>query len=153
MIKDLERLSDSELESMLKAPLLVCILIAGADNEIDKKELRGAIELAKSAKAKPNLVEFYIMAVEDFEDKLKIILQGLPSATTKRNPILFEELAHLNPILRKIGKSFAADYYQSLLYIARRIAESSGGVLGLKSVGDEESKLIQLPMIKDPSLN
>ena len=153
MIKDLQRLSDAELETMLKAPLLVCILVAGADNEIDNKEIKGAIHLAKSAKAKPNLAEFYTTAVEDFEDKLKITLQGLPSDMTERNIIIIEELSKLNPILQKIGKVFAKDYYLSLTYIAKQIAESSGGLLGMKSVGDEESKFIRLPMIIDPSAN
>ena len=153
MLKELERLSVSELEQLVKAPLLVCILIAGADNEIDNKELKGAIELAKKGKAKASISEFYKMATEDFEDKLKIILQGLPFESTRRNPLLIDELSKLNSILRKIDKKFATDFYVSLLYIAKKIAESSGGVLGMKSVGDEEMELISLSMIKDPSLD
>jgi len=35
--------------------------------------------------------------------------------------------------------------------IAVEIAESSGGLLGLKSVGDEEAQFLSLSMIKDPS--
>lgn len=152
MLKELEKLSASELEALLKAPLLVCILIAGADNHIDKKEMKGAIDLAKSGKTKATLSEFYKLVVEDFEDKLKIMMQALPIESTQRNPILFEELALLNSIWPKVSKTFAVDYYRSLTYIAKKIAESSGGVLGMKSVGDEESRLIQLPMLKDPSL-
>ena len=34
---------------------------------------------------------------------------------------------------------------------AVKIAESSGGVFGFMSVGYEESKVIDLKMIKDPS--
>ncbi len=153
MVEELEKLAASEVEILLKAPLLVCILIAGADNEIDKKEIKGAIELAKKAKSKANLSEFYKMVTEDFEDKLKIILQGLPMETTQRNPLLFEELSRLNFILPKIDKAFALDYYKSLTYISKKIAESSGGVLGMKSVGDEELKLVRLPMIKPPAVS
>ena len=152
MVKELEKLSASEVEILMKAPLLVCILIAGADNEIDKKEIKGAIELAKTAKSKANMSEFYQLVTEDFEDKLKIILQGLPIESTQRNPLLFEELSRLNFILPKINKAFALGYYKSLTYIAKKIAESSGGMLGMKSVGDEELKLIRLPMIKSPSV-
>lgn len=151
MVKELERLSSSEVEIVTKAPLLVCILIAGADDEIDKKEIKGAIELAKKAKAKASLSGFYKMVAEDFEDKLKIILQSLPAKSTQRNPLLVEELSQLNSILPKINKAFALDFYNSLLYIAKKIAESSGGVLGMKSVGDEEMKLLSLPMIKKPA--
>jgi hypothetical protein len=153
MLKELERLSTSELEQLVKAPLLVCILIAGADNEIDNKELKGAIELAKKGKAKASISEFYKIATEDFEDKLKIILQSLPFESTQRNPLLFDELSKLNSIFPKIEKTFATDFYTSLRYIAKKIAESSGGVLGMKSVGDEEMEFISLPMINDPSIH
>ena len=152
MVKELEKLSTSEIELLAKAPLLVCILIAGADNEIDNKEIKGAIELAKKGKAKASISEFYKTAAEDFEDKLKIILQTMPFESTQRNPLLFDELSKLNSILPKIEKTFAVDFYHSLRYIAKKIAESSGGMLGLKSVGEEEMKFISLPMIKDPSI-
>lgn len=152
MIKELERLSTSEAEVLSMAPLFVCILIAGADNEIDNKEIKGAIELAKKGKAKASISEFYRLIAQDFEDKLKITLQTLPFESTQRNPLLFEELSKLNSILPKIEKTFASDFYLSLRYIAKKIAESSGGLLGMKSVGEEEMKFLSLPMIKDPSI-
>ena len=153
MLKELEKLSAAEIEVMMKAPLLVCILIAGADNEIDGKEIKGAIELARKGKTKASISDFYQMASEDFEDKLKIILQGLPIESMQRNPLIFEELTQLNVILPKVNKVFAVDFYKSLTYIAKKIAESSGGLLGMKTVGDEEMRLINLFMIKDPSLS
>ena len=92
------------------------------------------------------------MATEDFEDKLKFILQSLPHESALRNPIIVKELALLNNLLPKIEKTFSKDYYKSLRYIAKKIAESSGGLLGMKSVGDEELQLMGLAMIKDPSI-
>ena len=70
MVKELGQLVASEVELMMKAPLLVCILIAGADNNIDKKEIKAAIELAKRGKAKRSLSGYYQEVSEDFEDKL-----------------------------------------------------------------------------------
>ncbi len=155
MLKELDKLVASELEILVKAPLLVCILIAGADNEIDSKEIKGAIELAKKGmgktKAKDNLAQFYEMVSEDFEDKLKIILQSFPNESTERNPLVLDELSRLNKILPKIDKSFSVKFYNSLLYIAKKIAQTSGGVLGMKKVGDEEIKFLNLPMIRNPS--
>jgi hypothetical protein len=151
MLKQLEKLSATEAETVFKAPMLVCILIAGADSKIDDKEVRGAIELSKKGKAKATLNAYYNLISEDFEDKLKIILQDLPNQAEERNPMIVRELSSLNAILPKINKTFAHDFYKSLTYIAKKIAESSGGVLGLKSVGDEEMELVTLPMIKDPS--
>ncbi len=151
MLKELEKLPASEAELMLKAPMLVCILIAGADNKIDSKEINGAIELSKKGKAKASLAGYYKIVSEDFEDKLKIIFQELPVDTPERNLLIVKQLSSLNGILPKISKTFSYDFYRSLTYIAKKIAESSGGVLGIKKVGDEEMELVTLPMIKDPS--
>jgi hypothetical protein len=150
MLKELEMLSATETETILKSPMLVCILIAGADNQIDNSEIRQAIELAKKGKAKLSLDAYYKIVSEDFEDKLKIILQSFPNEAEKRNPMIVKELTQLNAILPKINKTFTSDFYRSLMYIAKKIAESSGGVLGIHKVGDEEMELVKLPMIKNP---
>jgi hypothetical protein len=151
MQKVLENLTLSEMELMIKAPLLVCILIAGADSEIDQKEIKGAMQLARTGKAKVNLAEYYQSVSEDFEDKLKVLLQGLPTDAAERTAAIEKELAQLNFITKKMSKPVAIDFHKSLQYIARKIAESSGGLLGMKKVGEEEMELLTLPMIKDPA--
>ena len=102
MIPEFDKLSSLEIELMLKGPILACILIAGADDHIDNKEIKGSIELAenkhkKNAKGSP-LARFYLMVVEDFEDKLKVVLQSYPVDATKRNDIITQELAQLNEL-------------------------------------------------------
>ena len=57
----------------------------------------------------------------------------------------------MNEILIKLDKTLAIKFYESLKDFAKKIAEASGGVLGYMSIGYEESKLIQLKMIKDPN--
>lgn len=151
MLKELEKLSVSESEVVFKTPMLVCILIAGADNQIDNKEIKRALELARKGRTKATLYPFYKIVSEDFEDKLKIILQSLPIEPQHRTRAVVDELAQLNDILSKIDKSFGHDFYMSLTYIAKQIAESSGGVLGIQTIGDEELELVKLPMIKDPA--
>lgn len=155
MLKSLQKLSAPEVETLSRAPLLVCLLIAGADNKIDDKEIKGAVRLATNqrgkGRSKDSLGQFYDTITEDFEDKFKIIMSAFPSETEQRNPMLLEELGRLNKIFPKIDKSFARDYYQCLLRIARKIAESSGGLLGIHSVGEDEGKFLDLPMIKNPA--
>jgi hypothetical protein len=153
MIKEFDHLSSSEIELMLKAPILACILIAGADGTIDEKEVKGAIEMArkKQKKSQANLLQFYKLVGEDFEDKFKIVLQGYPSQAAQRNPAIVDELSHLNSILPKLDKSFASAFYRSIKEISHSIAESSGGLLGINKIGDEEAQYVELPMIKDPS--
>ena len=154
MISELNKLSNREMELMLKAPILACILIAGADGQIDRKEIKGAIEVArkKQKKSQANLLEFYSLVGEDFEDKLKVVIQSYPMSASERNPMIVEELSQLNTILPKLDKSFAVGFYKSCKDIALAIAESSGGLLGMNRIGEEEAKFIGLSMIKDPAL-
>ncbi|HZX73751.1 MAG TPA: hypothetical protein VFE57_04975 [Cyclobacteriaceae bacterium] len=153
MIPEFDRLSNPEIELMLKAPFLVCVLIAGADDNIDKKEIKKAIQLAEMKKGKTTsrIIELYKTVAEDFEDKFMVVMQSLPSTAAKRNPIITEELAKLNEILPRLDKSFAPNYYQCLKNIALRIAQSSGGILGLNKMADEEAELVGLSMIKNPA--
>jgi hypothetical protein len=152
MIKELGRLKESEVELMLKAPVLLCILIAGADGTIDRKEIREAINVTVKKKDKTILDNYFKEVSQDFEDKLKVLLQSYPYESTQRNPILIQELSQLNPILKKLDKVFSKPFYDMLKELAEKIAGSSGGFWGMMSVDSEEAKYIRLPMIEDPSL-
>jgi len=152
MIKELARLKESEVELMLKAPILLCILIAGADGTIDRKEIKEAINVTVKKKDKTILDSYFKEVSQDFEDKLKILLQSYPYESTQRSPILIQELSQLNPILRKLDKLFSKAFYDMLKELAEKIAGSSGGFWGMMSVDSEEAKYIRLPMIADPSL-
>ncbi len=153
MIPEFDNLSHVEIELMHKAPMLVCILIAGADDHIDNREIKKAIELTekKQKRAKSHLLDFYKEVGEDFEDKLRIVIQGFPVEATDRSPLVVQSLAQINEILKKVERNFAKEFYKSLREIASEIAKSSGGLLGLKSVGDAEAKYVELPMLKDPA--
>lgn len=153
MIKELEKLKDSEVELMLKAPVLLCILIAGADGTIDRKEIKEAIHITVKKKDKTILDNYFKEVSQDFEDKLKILLQSYPYASSQRNPILIQELSQLNPILKKMNKSFSKPFYDMLKELAEKIAGSSGGLWGMMTVDSEEAKYIDLPMIEDPAEN
>ena len=152
MIKELARLKESEVELMLKAPVLLCILIAGADGTIDRKEIKEAINVTVKKKDKTILDSYFKEVSQDFEDKLKILLQSYPYESTQRSPILIQELSQLNPILGKLDKLFSQAFYDMLKELAEKIAGSSGGFWGMMSVDSEEAKYIRLPMIEDPSL-
>lgn len=153
MIEEFKDLTSGEIETMLKVPVLVSILIAGADNDIDKSEIKQAVSISKlkQVKARPSLISYYQQAGTDFEDKLKVLIQQYPVDASERNPLLISELEKVNDILAKIDSKFAIVFYNSIRDIAKKIAEASGGVLGYMAVGYEESKLIGLDMIKDPS--
>lgn len=152
MIPAFDRLSAPEIEAMFRAPLVTCILIAGADGHVDRKEIQKAMQLSKkSAKSsRQSLVEYFQFIYTDFEDKLKILMQGLPNDVNERNQLIVQELTRLNAILPKLDATFAKEFYTRLRDLAQQVASSSGGVLGLNSIGDEEAQFVTLPMIKAP---
>lgn len=147
-----ETLTSQEREFLHKAPLLVCILIAGADGVIDRKEIRKAIQIAEENNKKTNsvLANYFREVSNDFEDKLKIIIQSYPYDLAQRNSMISEELGIINQLWSKLSLVIAESLYHILLDLAEKIASSSGGWLGIKSISVEESRLIKLPMISDP---
>lgn len=153
MIPELEHLREDEVEALLKAPVYVSILIAGADDNIDKNEIKEAIAVAKSkqTRAREGLVDFYKLVAKDFESELHRLIGELPDKAVDRTPVINKELRRLNRIFVKLDKAFATKLYGSLRDMAKRVAEASGGILGYMSVSYEEAKLVELEMIKDPS--
>jgi len=141
MIPEFEDLEQEEKNLMYSAPVIVAILIAGADGKIDRAEMREAVSITsmKKIKARQELKLFYDEVTKDFEDKFKIGISKYPSDPTERQKIIIEELKGINGILPKLNKKFAIKFYESLKDFAKKIAESSGGILGLMSVGYEES--------------
>jgi hypothetical protein len=152
MIVELSRLLASEQELMYKAPILVCILIAGADGNIDRKEIKKALTIVQQKQTGDGAVAtLFKELAQDFEDKVKIIEQGYPYEATQRTPLITEDLQMLNELWHKLPIAFANEFYTILLMLAQEVAASSGGVLGMNSIGSEEARLVKLSMIKDPS--
>lgn len=153
MIPQFDKLSQDEQEFMYKAPVLVAILIAGADGDIDRSEIREGMTQAKKKQkvASLEMMELYQEIAEDFEDKLKIVLQDYPAEATQRNAMIVNELSRLNAVFPKLDKNFSALYYESICDLAMKVAQSSGGLLGMKSVGAAEARYVKLPMINAPA--
>ena len=145
-------LEESEKNAMYAIPIYVAVLIALADGQIDNVEIRKAISLAKlkTKNEHKELIEFYKVVNEDYEDKLKWIIANLPSKKSERKYYISERLSEVNGIFKKIHKSYASNLYESLKDIAVRIARASGGIFGYKSISPEEAELIKLKMIHNP---
>jgi hypothetical protein len=153
MTTEFENLSESEKIALVNAPALVTILIAGADEEISKRELQEAISLTrtKQKNARKELLSYYNMVSPHFEENLNQILQKHPENPEVRSKLVIEELVKLNEILAKMDKRWASQFVESMRDIAKKVAESAGGVFGYLSIGYEESKLIGLKMLKIPA--
>jgi hypothetical protein len=146
----LHNLTSSENDLVMKAPLLVCILIAGADGKIDSKEISEALGIARDREwVKASLNNYFYEVAQDFEDKIRVLIQSYPHEHSQRNAAITKELSGLAVLWEKLGSDFSSALYDSLKYIAQRIALSSGAFL--KKISAEEASLLDLPMIKAPS--
>jgi hypothetical protein len=80
-----------------------------------------------------------------------VLIQSYPYESTQRSPIIIDELTFINTIWPKLNNDFALAFYSMLLDLSARVASSSGGWLGIRSVGSQEAMYVRLPMISDPS--
>ena len=153
MIAQFNVLTEEEVELMFSMPIYISVLIAGADGKIDSTEIKKAVTLAglKKKKARKDLLEYYSYVNQDYEDKIKVTIASLPGDQKEREKILVGDLEKVNDVFAKLDNVFAVKLYASLKEMAVHIAEASGGVFGYMSVGYEESRLVDLKMIKDPS--
>ena len=153
MIQDLKTLTEEEVNLVYRAPLLVSVLISGADGKIDRAEINTAINFAKenSKLSRAMLYDFYSDIIKNFDRSLKDLIKEYPDDTNDRNQLISEELSGLNEIFSKVDKAFAIVFYISLKEIALKVAKSSGGVFGINSISKAEAAYVDLPMIKDPA--
>lgn len=151
MPKELESLSAEDQKVLLDAVPYITILVAGADGNIDMKEVEWSEKLTKirSFSYEEELRPFYKKVGENFDERLHQLMDKLPKGKNERNQAISEELAKLNKVLPKLDHFYARHYYHSLKSFADHVAHSSGGVMGWLSVGFEEYKVIDLHMI-DP---
>jgi len=153
MIQEFRTLRDDEIKILLDAPVLVSVLIAGADDKIDKGEIKQAVEIAnsKQTRAREQLIDYYQEVADNFQEKFISVVGSLPNDAHSRTEEITRELRKLNHILPKVDRNFAIKLHASLRDMAKKVAEASGGVLGYMSVSYEEAKLMELRMIDDPS--
>lgn len=151
MPRELESLSPDEQQILMDAVPYITILVAGADGDINVKEVQWAEKLTKirAFSYEEHLRPFYKKVGIHYEERLHQLLATLPGNKEERIRVVSEELSKLNSILPKLDHFYARLYYNSLRSFADHVAHSSGGVMGWLSVDLEEYKILDLPMI-DP---
>jgi len=149
----LNNLTEEEKEELYLVPVWVSILIAGADNKIDRTEINKAIKIAKEKQEKEStiLVDYYRKVAKKFEVNLKGYITLMPKNEDQRMRFLLEKLERVNYFFTKLEKDIAYQLYLSFRDFANKVAHASGGIFGLLSVSYAESKYIDLKMITDPS--
>jgi hypothetical protein len=147
----LKNLSAEEQQLMKDAIAYITILVAGADDNIDANEIAASTKLAevRSFSFYDVLVPYYQEVKVDLKDKIHALIEDLPNDVHARQEIISKELARLNSILKKLGTHHGHVFYDNFVSFAKHVAKSSGGIIGFMTIGPEEKKVVDLPMI-DP---
>ena len=149
-MKIFEKLAKDELQLLLDAPILVTILIGGADGNLDEDEISWGSKLAHIRSNTKNsfLQDYYEMAAENFETRLDEIVKTFPEDTEERNEEISEILSNLNETYKKLDRNFVEELNKSLRSFAHQVAESSGGILGFGAESYQEHQWVDLSMLK-----
>ncbi len=145
-IQAFQALSSDEAEKLLKAPAVIAILIAGADQRIDKREETWASKLVhyRSFKAEAELQPYYQAVAERFEADLSQLSAEWQPA---QQQALASYLADTKSIVAKLDSRYTKLLKQSWRTMARQVAEASGGLIGFGAVDNHERALVDLPML------
>ena len=152
MLYQLQNLSEEERIVVQQSPVWVTLLIACADHDIDEAEIDRAKELVqiKSFATQNDVKHLYKDLDSHIDQEIDNALRSLPANGNERLDLLEEHIAKLNKILPKLDSTYASQLYDSLLSLAVSVAQSEGGVFGIKRISQDEKKYIHLPMLHKP---
>ena len=151
MILELKNLNEEEANIVLMIPALVALLIAGAEGNIDQKEIDWGSKITHFRANEHSLLQNYYQEVDkNFEDTLNQLIKAMPEEVNERSKKINQELSKLNNIIPKLDSEFAAEFYKSLLSLSTQVAKASGGIWGYGSISPEEKKYLNLEVINPP---
>jgi len=106
-MKHLETIYQTEKEMLLKFPAYIWLLAVNKDDGLNEVGKKAAI---KSSQIEPFTCDplfsyFYKQADEILEEHISLIDNQLAKGKDGRETVMKEELAHMEPILKKLGKS------------------------------------------------
>ena len=145
-------LSDDEKQLMYDAIPLITILVAGADGNMDEKELEWAEKITKirSFDYHNVLNPYYQLVGEHFSTRLQHFNTSLAEGTEARQEAISEKLSAINGIFGKLETDRAKLYYESFRSFGEHVAKASGGFLRFMSVSSAEAAVKDLPMLTEP---
>lgn len=153
MIWQFEPLNKEEQELILDAPALITLLIAGADDNIENKELSRAHEVleVKSRTEKPELHAYFEKVTSTLAHRISAWRSQLPQDREARQEFISEKLSGLNQIFSKVDRHFATDLYYHFKELSLFVAQASGGLIGVANVSEQEKRYYKLPMLHIPA--
>lgn len=120
-----------EENRLLEFPVLISLLAANADGEMDEEEKRTAIEFThiKTYSSDPELKDYYARVEEIFTKRLDELDHELPKTRSERETVIKSRLASLDVILAKLDKELAWTVRQSMKSYAEHVSKAHRNVL------------------------
>jgi len=152
MIPEFRNLNEKEISLLLNAPALISLLIAGAEGNIEEKEIDWGAKIAHfRGEDRQSILQNYYQEVDAiFNETLNQLITAMPQDVNERTKTINNELQKLNNILPKLDNNFARELHKSYVTLAKHVAQASGGIWGYGSISPAEQKLIELEVIKSP---
>lgn len=150
MVEQLKQLTPTEQRQLFDAIPMITVLVAGADDNIDAKELKWAEKIThiRAYGNQIGIVRAYYEYVDaELEASTNRLMNWLSDDPNKREEQLTEELKKLNDIFPKLDADYAKALYQSFLSFSEHIAKASGGFFRFMTIGPKEEKVVDLPML------
>jgi hypothetical protein len=146
MIHPLRRLSEEEKEQLFEIPALITLLIAGADNNIQREEITWASAVVnyRTITGDELLFTYYDEVNVRFDPAVDSLLEKCPTGLNERTVYLEKELKKVNPVLSKLDKLFKDSLVKSWRSLAKQVARATGGILGVGAISSQEEELIGL---------
>lgn len=147
----LKELGEEDLTLLKSIPALVTILIGGADDQLDAKEIAMGKTSTEYRKNNGEVMvhDYFEWVSHNFEEIFDEQWKTYQSySVEERTNKISSKIAEANSILNKIDKKYAHALVVSWRGLARAVANSSGGILGRLSIASEEKDLIGLDMLQ-----
>lgn len=152
MLYQLQKLSEEEQTLVRRSPIWVTLLISCADHDIDESEIDRAKEIIhiKSFAVQNDVKNLYKNLDQHVDEEIDFALKSLSADGKERLAFLEQHIAKLNDIFAKLDHTYAVQLYNSLKNLAVSVAQSDGGIFGIRRISEDEKKYIHLPMLKQP---
>ncbi len=152
MHSKISHLSKNEQDLINQAPILISLLISGADGNFDNSEITKAVKIIhiKSYAESRNVRGVYKNIDNQSEELIAALINDLPKETFERTNALIDKLKGLNSIFSKLDHSFAIDLYKSLRELAYYVSQAHSGDLGIGFHNEQEKELAHLEFLNEP---
>lgn len=131
MIKQIEKLTEQEKEFLFKAPILLSVLAASGDHEINKKQKADAVKFIhlKTFTASPLLIPYYKEVEKKFNKYFNEAVKKYAPFDDVKRQALKAEINIIDTIIQKLEKNFARALHKSLTNYADHVRRSGESII------------------------